>query len=140
MRRPQLHDHEIPPLQQLVDLYDAVGWTRYTTDPQRLRTAVSRSLRVVSAWSDTRLVGLARIVGDGVTIIYLQDILVHPDFQRRGVGSALLVEALRPFSDVRQQVLLTDDEPRQRAFYEAVGFTEIRDVPDAALRAFVRLQ
>lgn len=140
MRRPQLHDHEIPPLQQLVDLYDAVGWTRYTTDPERLRTAVSRSLRVVSAWSDSRLIGLARVVGDGVTIIYLQDILVHPDFQRRGIGSSLLTEALRPFSDVRQQVLLTDDEPRQRAFYEAEGFTEIRDVPHTALRAFIRLQ
>ena len=38
-----------------------------------------------------------------------------------------------------QQVLLTDAEPGQRAFYEALGYTETHDVGDgSSLRAFVR--
>jgi hypothetical protein len=35
-------------------------------------------------------------------------------------------------------MLLTDDAPRQRAFYESLGFAETRDYQDGALRAFVR--
>jgi hypothetical protein len=39
---------------------------------------------------------------------------------------------------VRQKVLLTDDEPGQRAFYESLGYTEIREYRPGTLRAFVR--
>lgn len=131
-------DHDLPTREELVRLYESVGWSVYTTDPDRLHLAISRSLRVVCARDGDELVGLARIVGDGLTIVYLQDILVAPSHQRRGIGGQLMAEALRPFEDVRQQVLLTDDEPRQREFYEAMGFTEIRDVKNAALRAYVR--
>ena len=43
-----------------------------------------------------------------------------------------------PFESVRQKVLLTDDEPGQRAFYESLGFAETRDFDDGSLRAFVK--
>ncbi|MDO5736796.1 MAG: GNAT family N-acetyltransferase [Propionibacteriaceae bacterium] len=75
-------------------------------------------------------------MGDGETIAYLQDILVHPRAQRTGLGRLLLAEAFEPFEHVRQKVLLTDDEPRQQAFYEATGFTEIRDAP-YPMRCFI---
>jgi hypothetical protein len=34
--------------------------------------------------------------------------------------------------------LLTDVEPKQRAFYESLGYAEIRDVEGASLHAFAR--
>lgn len=136
--KPTLTTHEIPSQDDLVRLYSSVGWGVYAKDPARLHDAIGRSLRVVSARVGDRLVGLARLVGDGLTIVYLQDILVDPECQRQGLGTELLTAVLKPFADVRQQVLITDDDPGQRAFYETRGFTEIRDVPDAALRAFVR--
>ena len=130
-------DHELPSQAELVALYDSVDWTNYTRDPLRLYDAVGRSLRVVSARLDEQLIGLARIVGDGLTIVYVQDILVHPNHQRGGIGRRLLAEALAPYEDVRQKVLITDDEARQRAFYESMGFTEISDM-DHPIRAFVQ--
>ncbi|NLT30453.1 MAG: GNAT family N-acetyltransferase [Propionibacterium sp.] len=133
----ELTDYEIPNLDELVRLYERVGWDAYTRDPQRLHDAVNRSLRVVCARQEGTLVGLARVVGDGLTIVYLQDILVDPEHQRAGVGRRLLQRVLEPFAEVRQQVLITDDESRQRAFYEAMGFTEIRDL-EYPIRAFVR--
>ena len=123
--------------EELVALYDSVGWTTYTRDPERLAAAVGASLRVVTARADGVLVGLARAVGDGLTIVYVQDILVAPHRQRAGVGRGLVTRLLEPFSDVRQKVLLTDAEPGQRAFYESLGFTEIRDM-EPNLRSFVR--
>ncbi|WP_431709767.1 GNAT family N-acetyltransferase [Glutamicibacter uratoxydans] len=113
----------------LIDLYDSVQWTEYTKDPQRLTAAVAASLAVLTAYDGQKLVGLARLVGDGLTIIYLQDILVAPNYQRRGIGRQLMQRLLAPFADVRQQVLMTDNEPGQIAFYESLGFTEIRDLP-----------
>ncbi|MDO5676825.1 MAG: GNAT family N-acetyltransferase [Propionibacteriaceae bacterium] len=137
MPRIELTDHQLPEQDELVALYESVEWSAYTKDPERLYAAVNRSLRVVCAREDGKLVGLARVVGDGLTIVYLQDILVHPSHQRRAVGRRLMQAVLEPFADVRQQVLITDDEERQRLFYESMGFTEIRDMQHP-IRAFVR--
>lgn len=114
-----------------------MGWNVYTHNPNRLAQAVGASLRVITAYDGTELVGLARIVGDGLTIVYLQDILVRPSHQENGIGRALFEQAFEPFGDVRQKVLMTDDEPRQLAFYRAMGFTETKDVREP-LNVFVK--
>jgi GNAT superfamily N-acetyltransferase len=130
----------IPGLAQLVALYSSVGWTSYTEEPDRLVLALRQSLRVATAWHEESLVGLARVVGDGVSIIYLQDVLVHPDHARSGVGTRLVNAVFEPYIDVRQQVLMTDDEPAQRAFYESLGFTEVHDFTPQPLRSFARFR
>ena len=56
---------------EVVALYDAVGWGAYTDQPDILLQALAASLHTVTAWDQTRLVGLARVVGDGQTICYL---------------------------------------------------------------------
>ncbi len=124
-------DIDLPTVEELVSLYNSVGWSAYTNDPSKLLRAVQASLRVVTARLDGNLVGLVRIVGDGETIVYIQDILVHPSAQRTGFGRQLMASALEPYGDVRQKVLLTDDDPGQVAFYQTLGFTEIRNLPHA---------
>lgn len=123
---------------ELIALYDAVGWTAYTRDSAALLASVRGSHRVATARADGELVGLARTISDGVTILYLQDVLVHPSWQRRGLGQRLVQQVLAADAQVRQRVLLTDADPAQRGFYEASGFTETHD-HDPALRAFVQL-
>ena len=127
-----------PDIDEAVALYRAVGWSAYADQPEMLRAALAGSTRVVTAYRSGRLVGLARVISDGASICYLQDVLVHPDEQRHGTGRQLVLAALEPYADVRQKVLLTDDEPAQRAFYEGLGYAEVRDHADGSLRAFVR--
>ena len=50
------------------------------------------------------------MVGDGYTILYIQDLLVHPDFARQGIGSRLLLRILGKYESVYQKILLTDDQ------------------------------
>jgi GNAT superfamily N-acetyltransferase len=128
-----------PGIAELLVLYDAVGWTAYTEDAAGLEAAIRGSSYVVTARADGGLVGLARAVSDDASICYLQDVLVTPPWHRRGVGSRLVEQVLGRYAHVRQKVLLTDDEPGQRAFYTALGYTETRDVGDGRLRAFVRI-
>ena len=129
---------ELPAATELVDLYRSVGWTAYTDDAERLVDAVNASYCVLAARSESGgLVGLARTVSDGLTVAYLQDILVAPEYQRRGVGGALLDGILARTDGIRQLVLLTDAEPAQRAFYESRGLVEAHDVAPNQLRSFV---
>ena len=124
----------------LLDLYDAVGWSVYTRQPDRLVAAIEQSSHVVVAYQGDRLVGLARCVSDGVTIVYIQDILVHPDCQRRGLGRVLVQDCLDRYEDVRQKVLLTDDRQSQLAFYASLGFRNTRELEATPLNAFVRIE
>lgn len=126
------------PTDSLVDLYSAVNWEAYTRDPGALHRAVLNSTCVISAWEGDRLVGLVRALTDEVSILYVQDILVHPDHQRKGIARHLLADLLDRYPLVRAKVLLTDDEDRQKRFYESMGFTNTRDVQGFVLNAFVR--
>lgn len=123
----------------LVDLYSSVEWGAYTSDPAALAAAVANSTYVVEARAGGDLIGLARGLSDDSSIFYLQDVLVRPDWQRRGVGRALIESCLVRFNHVRQKVLLTDDQPSQRSFYTALGFQDIRDITDVELHAFVQI-
>ena len=122
----------------VVEVYRSVGWNTYADAPDVLQAALAGSSRVVTARCAGTLVGLARVISDGATICYLQDVLVRPDAQRAGIGRRLVEAALAPYASVRQKVLLTDDEPAQRAFYESLGFSETGDNSAGTLRAFVR--
>lgn len=106
----------------LFTLYENVGWSAYTKDLPLLQLALQNSLYVRSAWKDDQLVGLVRVVGDGLTIIYIQDILVLGAFQNQGIASRLMEQVLDDFQQVRQKVLLTEEAPDVRHFYEKHGF------------------
>ncbi len=121
---------------QVLALYDDCGWALYTNDPDRLMSALRGSLHVISAWQDDRLVGLVRAVGDGETILYIQDLLVLNSHRRRGIGSALLEKLCSLYPHVRQKVLMTDAKLEIRQFYAACGFEA---GSDKGLALFVKL-
>lgn len=126
------------PLSEVLALYGAVEWLAYTKDPDNLQRALEGSSTLVAAHDGKTLVGLARVVSDGASICYLQDILVRPTHHRRGIGRALAERALEQYPHVRQKVLITDDEPQQKAFYEALGYTQAEEFQGGSVRAFVR--
>ena len=110
---------------EVLALYESVGWTAYTKEPQALRAGFEGSLFCLAAYEEDQLVGLLRAVGDGQTVVLLQDILVRPDRQRRGIGTELVRAALARCEAVRQVQLVTDDRPETAAFYGSLGFTPL---------------
>ena len=107
---------------EILALYGSVGWTAYTDRPEVLRKGFENSLLCLAAYEGDELVGLLRAVGDGQTVVLLQDILVHPAHQRQGIGTMLVKAALDRFKDVRQVQLVTDDRPETVSFYGSLGF------------------
>lgn len=82
----------------------------------------------MAAYENGWLLGLIRAVGDGYSIVFVQDILVFPEYQRKGVGSALLQALLDKYSHVRQIELATDNTLKNIAFYKKMGFREMSEI------------
>ena len=114
--------------EEIKSLYTEVGWKAYTDDLQALREGYENSLLILAAYDDDELLGIIRAVGDGATIVFVQDILVFPGRQRQGVGTALLKAVLERFTGVRQIELVTDNTPKTAAFYKSLGFNEFSEI------------
>lgn len=114
--------------EEILRLYTEVGWTAYTKDMSALEQGYKHSLLVLSAYENEELLGIVRAVGDGHTIVFVQDILVFPEKQRKGVGTALLKAVLDRYPDVRQIELVTDNTPKTVAFYKSLGFSELSEI------------
>ena len=125
---------------ELRELYSSVGWGAYTADVPGLHRAVENSDHVVTARHGSLLVGLARVLSDDVSIAYVQDILVRPDYQHQGIGTRLLQECLDRYAHVRSKVLMTDDLEMQHSFYRSMGFADTCDIETVALHTFVQMR
>lgn len=90
----ELKENVIPCIKDIIDLYNDVGWTNYTNRVDMLQKAYKTSLLVITAWHEDKLLGAIRIVGDGYSIIYIQDIVVLKAYQHMGIGSKLITEAI----------------------------------------------
>ena len=113
---------------EILNLYDSVGWSNYTSNPSMLKNAYKHSLKILGAYDADKLVGIIRVVGDGYSIVYIQDIIVLPEYQRKGIGTALLQAILDRYHHVRQIELATDNTEKTIAFYKSMGFKEMSEI------------
>ena len=112
---------------EILQLYTQVGWTAYTEDMPALERGYKNSLLILAAYENGELLGIVRVVGDGTTIVLVQDILVYPARQRQGIGTALLKAVLERYKNVRQVQLVTDNTPKTVAYYKSLGFLNLAE-------------
>ena len=113
-------------VEEVLPLYEAVGWTNYTQKPEMLEAAYKNFLHILAALNEEgKLVGILRAVGDGASILFIQDILVTPKYQHQGIGTKLLQMTLEKYKNVYQIQLATDDSTKTVSFYESNGFTSL---------------
>ena len=109
-------------IDDVLHLYQAVGWTNYTNQPQMLEQALSHSLATYLARDGEEIVGLVRLVGDGFSSVFVQDLIVLPSYQHQGIGSDLMKEALADYKDAYQIQLATEQTEKTLVFYRSLGF------------------
>jgi ribosomal protein S18 acetylase RimI-like enzyme len=100
------------------ELYATVGWW-----PERQEQELARVLDsdlAIGAWKGDHLVGFARVISDGCFHAYIDDVLIHPDYQREGLGSQLLTELLASLRHIETITLFC--QPELVSFYERQGF------------------
>ncbi|ACH38938.1 acetyltransferase, GNAT family [Citrifermentans bemidjiense Bem] len=104
---------------QLQDLFLSVQWSSGQY-PDKLQVAMKNSDCVISAWHGDTLVGLINALSDGVMTAYFHYLLVHPEYQAKGVGKQLASLALDKYNDYARKVLIAYD--KEVGFYQGLGF------------------
>lgn len=105
-------------------LYLSVGWASGQY-PQRLATALRHSGSVFSAWDGDRLVGLVNALDDCEMTAYIHYLLVHPAYQRKGIGKQLLELIKEKYRDYLAIVLISYES--ETGFYQTCGFRSEED-------------
>jgi GNAT superfamily N-acetyltransferase len=107
------------PIDGVVDLYRANGWSS-ADKPEQLHQALVASHSLISAWDDARLVGLGNAISDGHLVVYYPHLIVHPEYQGRGVGREIMRRLMQRYNGFHQQMLVADG--RALDFYRKCGF------------------
>ncbi|WP_412067288.1 GNAT family N-acetyltransferase [Rubrivirga sp. IMCC43871] len=107
---------------RIATLYRRAPLLRSTDNSERLWAAFENSSLVLTLWDKDRLVGLARVLTDGVSTAYLCDLAVEPDLQGAGVGKRLIDEIGTRLPGA--EIVLRDSN-LSTGFYERLGFTAV---------------
>ncbi len=92
--------------------------------PNELKFAYSNSLYKVFVLEAERVIGAGRVVGDGVDTAYLCDIVVHPEFQGRGIGREITLKLMALSAGHKKVILYAN--PGDELLYEKLGFRRMK--------------
>nr|YP_009296264.1 GCN5-like N-acetyltransferase [Sebdenia flabellata]AOM65199.1 GCN5-like N-acetyltransferase [Sebdenia flabellata] len=113
-----------------IDLYDleklceSVGWVRRPI--KKVKTAIDNSFLIVSLFCEQnkkkRLIGFARVTSDSAFNATIWDVVIHPEFQGKGLGKALMNQTIKHlrYADISTITLFAD--PNVVSFYRSLGF------------------
>ncbi len=100
---------------EIIDVFKSVGWSK---DPSDIVEAFSNSY-YITAREDGKLVGFARAISDGYYYAGIYDVVVRPDYQKQGIGKAMMDMLTTEFRG--KYIFLTSTEGNE-AFYQRCGF------------------
>ena len=81
-----------PTVEELFLLRESVGWG--TGEKNAFENGLKNSLYGVCAFKDGEIVGTARVIGDGNTCFYIQDVIVKPEYQKMGIGLQMMKKTM----------------------------------------------
>lgn len=111
-------------LYELEQLCDAVGWVRRPL--KKVKTAIEHSFIIICLFyqdqDNKKLIGFARATSDSVFNATIWDVVIHPDFQGKGLGKALMDQIILHlrYADISTITLFAD--PQVVSFYRNIGF------------------
>ncbi len=103
----------------LSDLRESVGWNRMEKE---YGDPLMNSFCHITAYEDDKLVGYIDCVSNGVTDAYIQDLMVHPVCQGRGIGTDLMNRMIAYLKEKRIYMISVVFEESLKDFYERFGF------------------
>lgn len=119
-------DEKVFTKKDITELFLSVDWKLSASNPDMLYMALINSPTVFTAWHDNKLVGLARVLDDGILTAYIHYVLVNPRYQGRGIASNLVKMIKNKYKDYLY-VELMPDEKKNVTFYQNLGFNIVED-------------
>ncbi|TDR23745.1 GNAT family N-acetyltransferase [Marinicella litoralis] len=114
---------EIPSAKEYAHLFETTGWNQvYQASQDALHQAITNSWQAVCAYDDKQLIGFGRVVSDGVLYAMIYDLIVHPDYRNRGLGTELLKNLLNACEAANIRSIQLFSAKGKVVFYEQRGF------------------
>ncbi len=112
---------------EIVTLYRAGGWWKQGYDPAELPVLIRSSFAFAVAVDEKTgsAIGMGRVVSDGVSDAYIQDLVVMPDFRGRGIGKKILASLVEYCLSHRVYWIGLIAEPGTAEFYIPAGFSRM---------------
>ena len=106
----------------LSDLRESVGWNRMESE---YNNPLLTSYYHIAVYEDDKLVGYIDSVSNGVTDAYIQDLMVHPDYQGKGLGTELMNQMIAYLKENRIYIISVVFEESLKPFYDRFGFSSM---------------
>lgn len=105
-------------------LTNAVGWGEW--NEASVKIALENTIYSISVYDDNNIVGYGRIIGDKAIFLYIQDIMVVPEYQGKKIGTEIIKRLLDKIEEYRNinpelRVYLGASKGKE-GFYEKFGF------------------
>lgn len=112
----------IPPVDAMLTLRKLAGWR--DIDKKSMEKGLANSLYGVVAVLDKEIIGAARVVGDGSTCFYIQDVIVKPEYQKLGIGAVMMTKVMDFISENAYPGTIVGlmSAKGKEGFYEKFGF------------------
>lgn len=122
----------IPTVEEYVDICRSSGLVLPHID--LIPKGLARSLYGICATDTQRAIGFARVIGDGAIFFIIVDVGVRPEWQRQGIGSAIIHNVLLWLAEHAHPTSFVSLTPNtgSRSFYQRLGFV-VRDVDETGM-------
>ena len=111
--------NETVSVKDLADLRESVGWSRMENE---YNNPLLTSYYHIAVYEEETLIGYIDCVSNGVTDAYIQDLMIHPDYQRRGIGTDLMKKMIDYLKKKHIYMISVVFEEKLKPFYEKFGF------------------
>ena len=111
--------NETVSVNDLSDLRASVGWSRMENE---YKNPLLTSYYHIAVYEKEVLIGYIDCVSNGVTDAYIQDLMVHPDYQGRGIGTDLMKKMIDYLKKKHIYMISVVFEEKLKPFYEKFGF------------------
>lgn len=131
------YQNKVPDKEQFYQLYETTGWNSkglYSKDD--LYRAINNSWYLISVYYDDKLIGFGRIISDGVYQTFIGDMIVHPDYQNKGIGRKVLNLLIEKCKMSGIQWVQLSCAKGKKDFYKKFGFQE-RPVDGPGMQRFI---
>jgi GNAT superfamily N-acetyltransferase len=106
-------------LEQIKELFFSVDW-RVGDIPDKIVEALKNSETLITAWDESRLVGLVNAFSDVTMVVYVHYVLTHHDYQKLGIGKQMINRVLKNYQEFKHIVLISNNN--KIGFFQKCGF------------------